>query len=57
MPAGAAVAAEEAKAKEALARLLKLGVGTKAAAGIVAELTGLPARRAYALALEVKPPR
>ena len=57
MPAGAAVVAEEAKAKEALARLLKLGVGTKAAAGIVAELTGLAARRAYALALEVKQPR
>ena len=54
---GAAVVAEEAKAKEALAGLLKLGVGTKAAAGIVAELTGLAARRAYALALEVKQPR
>ena len=51
---GLSPAAMEAKAREALSRLLAMGVGTKAAAGIVAELTGLAARRAYALALEAK---
>jgi 16S rRNA (cytidine1402-2'-O)-methyltransferase len=41
----------EDRAAEALAELRELGVGTKKAASIVAALTGMPARRAYALAL------
>jgi 16S rRNA (cytidine1402-2'-O)-methyltransferase len=44
----------EERALEALTELQQLGVGTKRAAGIVAALTGLPARRAYELALETK---
>lgn len=44
----------EQKAREALVELQRLGVGTKRAAGMVAGLTGLAARRAYELALEVK---
>jgi 16S rRNA (cytidine1402-2'-O)-methyltransferase len=44
----------EGRASEALAELMPLGIGTKKAAGIVAALTGLPVRRAYELALEVK---
>ncbi len=42
------------RAREALAQLTALGVGTKQAAGVVAGLTGLPARMAYQMALEVK---
>jgi 16S rRNA (cytidine1402-2'-O)-methyltransferase len=37
-----------------LAELLAMGVGTKRAAGMVSELTGLPARATYRLALEAK---
>ncbi len=44
----------EQRAREALVELQRLGVGTKRAAGIVAGLTGLSPKRAYALALEVK---
>jgi 16S rRNA (cytidine1402-2'-O)-methyltransferase len=44
----------EGRAQDALADLLALGVGTKKAAGLVADLTGMPAREAYRLALEVK---
>jgi 16S rRNA (cytidine1402-2'-O)-methyltransferase len=44
----------EGRAREALERLEGLGVGTKAASGIVSDLTGLPARRTYELALEIK---
>lgn len=45
----------EERARAALAELVELGVGTKRAAGVVARLTGIPARRAYELALEVRP--
>jgi 16S rRNA (cytidine1402-2'-O)-methyltransferase len=41
----------EERARVALLELGRLGVGTKRAAGIVAGLTGLSARRAYELAL------
>lgn len=51
---GSAGAIVEERAREALHELLGLGVKTKKAAGIVASLTGLPARRAYQLALEVR---
>jgi 16S rRNA (cytidine1402-2'-O)-methyltransferase len=44
----------EQRAREALVELQRLGAGTKKAAGIVAGLTGLAPKRAYALALEVK---
>jgi 16S rRNA (cytidine1402-2'-O)-methyltransferase len=44
----------EQRALEALAELTALGVGTKKAATIVAGLTGLSTRRAYALALQVR---
>ncbi len=44
----------EGRAREALAELEALGVGTKRAAGVVARLTGLPARRAYELAVEAR---
>jgi 16S rRNA (cytidine1402-2'-O)-methyltransferase len=43
------------RVRQALAELQALGVGTKQAAGVVAGLTGLPARAAYQVALEVKP--
>lgn len=49
--AGSSADAEQ-RARRALAELTSLEVGTKAAAGIVADLTGLSARRAYELALE-----
>lgn len=42
----------EARARKALAELAAAGVGTKSAARIVAGLTGLSTRKAYALALE-----
>ena len=51
---GLAPAVLEARAREALGQMLAQGVGTKVAAGIVAGLTGLPARRAYALALQAR---
>ncbi len=52
---GPAITGEaEQHARRALSELMLLGIGTKKAAGIVAELTGLPARRAYDLGLEVK---
>lgn len=51
---GLAPAVLEARVREALGQMLAQGVGTKAAAGIVAGLTGLPARRTYALALEAR---
>jgi 16S rRNA (cytidine1402-2'-O)-methyltransferase len=44
----------EQRAREALGEMQRLGVGTKKAAGIVAALTGIPGRRAYELALDVK---
>jgi 16S rRNA (cytidine1402-2'-O)-methyltransferase len=44
----------EQRARRALAELVRLEVGTKKAAGIVAGLTGLSARRAYELGLEAK---
>jgi len=44
----------EERARAALAELARLGVGTKKAAALVAGLTGLPARRAYELGLEVR---
>jgi 16S rRNA (cytidine1402-2'-O)-methyltransferase len=44
----------EQRVRIALGELLRLGVGTKKAAGIVAGLTGLSSRRAYELGLEVK---
>jgi 16S rRNA (cytidine1402-2'-O)-methyltransferase len=44
----------EGRARAALREMGALGLGTKTASGIVAGLTGLPARRAYKLALEVK---
>ncbi len=43
-----------AEIRAALARLLDQGVGTKTAASVVSELTGMPGRRAYELALAVK---
>ena len=42
------------RAEKALAQLMDSGVGTKSAARIIADLTGLPTRKAYALALKVK---
>ena len=51
-PAGAASAEAEEKVRRALAQLLELGVGTKRAATIIAEASGLSVRRAYELALE-----
>jgi len=42
----------EGRARRAFVELSSLGVGTKKAAGIVAGLTGLSARRAYELGLE-----
>jgi 16S rRNA (cytidine1402-2'-O)-methyltransferase len=48
----------EERAVEALVELRRAGVGTKKAACIVAALTGMPARRAYALAVgRTKPGR
>jgi 16S rRNA (cytidine1402-2'-O)-methyltransferase len=44
----------EQRAVAALAELATLGVGTKKAAAIVAGLTGLSTRRAYALALQAR---
>jgi 16S rRNA (cytidine1402-2'-O)-methyltransferase len=44
----------QSQARAALKRLLLLGVGTKAASGVVADLTGLPARQLYQVAQEVK---
>lgn len=44
----------EARVRRALADLLELGVGTKRAAAIIAQLSGLPTRRAYELALDAK---
>jgi 16S rRNA (cytidine1402-2'-O)-methyltransferase len=52
----ALVGEAEQRARQALTELARLGVGTKRAAGIVAGLTGLSARRAYELGLEVKEP-
>jgi 16S rRNA (cytidine1402-2'-O)-methyltransferase len=52
-PRGRGGPAEE-RARAALTELLRLGVGTKKAATIVGGLVGLPGRRAYELALEVK---
>jgi 16S rRNA (cytidine1402-2'-O)-methyltransferase len=46
----------EQRARVALDELARLGIGTKAASGIVSGLTGLPARRTYELALAVKQP-
>lgn len=46
----------EERARMALDELAGLGIGTKAASGIVSRLTGLPARRTYELALAVKKP-
>jgi len=53
----AALSDVEKRARRALAELLELGVGTKRAAAIIAEVSGLSARRAYELALEAKPAR
>jgi 16S rRNA (cytidine1402-2'-O)-methyltransferase len=56
-PAGAggsfppAPAGLEERARGALVELRALGVGTKRAAALVSQLTGLPARRAYELAV------
>jgi 16S rRNA (cytidine1402-2'-O)-methyltransferase len=44
----------EARLRRALADLLELGAGTKKASAIIADLSGLPTRRAYELALDVK---
>jgi 16S rRNA (cytidine1402-2'-O)-methyltransferase len=44
----------EARARAVLEELMRAGMGTKKAAGIVAALTGMPARRAYELALEAR---
>jgi 16S rRNA (cytidine1402-2'-O)-methyltransferase len=46
-----------ARVRQALAELAAAGVGTKQAAGIVAGLTGIAARTAYQLALDVKGPQ
>jgi 16S rRNA (cytidine1402-2'-O)-methyltransferase len=46
----------EQRARVALDELVRLGIGTKAASGIVSGLTGLPARRTYELALAAKRP-
>jgi len=46
-----------AKVRDVLARLADLGVGTKTAAGIVCELTGLSSRQAYSVALDIKKKR
>ncbi len=46
--------AVEERAERALAELLDSGMGTKPAARIVADLTGLSTRKAYALALKAK---
>lgn len=45
----------ERRASAALAKLRAAGVGTKIAAGIVSDLTGLPAKKAYDLAIEEGP--
>jgi 16S rRNA (cytidine1402-2'-O)-methyltransferase len=45
----------EDRARAALTELERLGLGTKRAAAVVAQLTGLSARKAYELALAVKP--
>jgi cytosine/adenosine deaminase-related metal-dependent hydrolase len=44
----------EGKAEKVLAELLESGMGTKQAARIVADMTGISTRRAYALALRAK---
>lgn len=51
---GALTGDVESRARAALAELEASGVRTKTAAAVVAQLTGLPARRAYELALEAK---
>ncbi len=56
MPAQPPVGDLEERARRALDELVRLGIGTKAASGIVSGLTGLPARRTYELALAVKRP-
>jgi 16S rRNA (cytidine1402-2'-O)-methyltransferase len=55
-PTGEVLAAGELeqRAREALAELQHLGVGTKQAAGLVARLTGIPGKSVYRLALDVK---
>lgn len=52
--AGAPVGDIETRARAALVELEASGVRTKTAAAVVAQLTGLPARRAYELALEAR---
>ena len=51
---GANVAVERADVEKALSALRESGLGVKRAAAIVAELTGLPRRTAYEMALRVK---
>lgn len=51
---GAAPVDLDRRVRQTLAELMGLGIGTKQAAGVVAGLTGLPARTAYQLALEAK---
>lgn len=48
------VGAQKEKARSALIELMRLGVGTKNAAAIVGDLTGLPSRQVYALAVKLK---
>lgn len=52
--AGLPATAVEERAVQALGELARLGVKTKKASAIVASLTGLPARRAYELALTAR---
>jgi 16S rRNA (cytidine1402-2'-O)-methyltransferase len=53
-PALAAAGELELRARSALGELLACGMGTKKAAALVSDLTGLPARRAYELALQAR---
>jgi 16S rRNA (cytidine1402-2'-O)-methyltransferase len=51
---GATVADTQAAGQRALAELMDAGVGVKRAAGVVADLTGLPRRALYELGLQMQ---